>query len=578
MANQNSKLKILHFGLSFCILIFAFCILAQRANAATLYFSPSSGSFNVGQTFSVSVFVSSPDQIMNAAGGVVSFPRDKLEITSLSKAGSIITLWAQEPAFSNAAGSVNFEGIILPNGFMGQAGRIITLNFRTRTVGAAGLRFQGVSVLAHDGIGTNILTRMGNANFSIGVVEPDAPEIITPAEAPGAPDAPKIQSPTHPNPNKWYALRNTKFTWDLPMDVTGVRLLAGRVPTEIPTITHIPPIRERKLTNLADGIWYFSARLRNDAGWGAVSRFRFQIDTERPVRFEIREIRREDLTNPRVKFRFDARDETSGIDYYEIRINGGNPQIWRDDGSGIYETPLLDPGRHALIARAFDKAGNSRVNALDFEIKGLEPPIITEYPKQLPSGEPLIIKGTTKYPNAQTVVWFQRDDEEAKSQIARNDAEGNFILVVAERPRDGIYKIWAEVIDGRGARSMPSEKITISVDRSAFLRIGAWAVGLLAVVVPLVALIFILLFIIWYGWHRFSLFRKGILKETEQAEKALHRAFRAIKKEMEEQVAKLDGKPDLNKREKEICDSLKRVLQATKKSIGKEIKDIEKEI
>ena len=52
------------------------------AEAAILNFSPSSGEYAVGGVFSVSVFVSSADQAMNAASGAVSFPADKLEVVS----------------------------------------------------------------------------------------------------------------------------------------------------------------------------------------------------------------------------------------------------------------------------------------------------------------------------------------------------------------------------------------------------------------------------------------------------------------------------------------------------------------
>jgi hypothetical protein len=548
------------------------------ARAATLYFSPSSGSYTIGQTFSVTVYVSSADQAMNAASGVISFPQDKLEVVSLPKTGSIFTLWVQEPSFSNSGGMVNFEGIVLNPGFTGATGKIITINFRAKAAGTALLNFSSGSVLANDGKGTNILSSLGNASFSLGRAVPTVPEAITPAEAAGTPSAPQISSPTHPDPNKWYALKDIKFTWPVPDGITGARLLVGRIPTAVPTVTYIPPISSRALENLEDGIWYFSVRLRNDAGWGAISRFRFQIDTEKPSRFEMTEVEREDPTEPSATFVFDARDETSGIDYYEIIIDGGEAAIWKDDGSGRYTAPALGPGGHTLIAKAIDKAGNSLANSVEFTIVALEPPIITDYPKTLASGEPLVIKGITKYPNAQTAVWFERENEEAKSQIARNDNEGNFTLVAEEKLKDGIYKVWAEVIDERGGRSTASEKVTISIERPAFLKLGSWAISLLAVIVPLVALIILLLAILYYGWHKFSSFRKKVRKETIEAEKSLHQAFRALKEETEEQVAKLDGKPDLSEREKKICDSLKKALRISEQFIGKEIEDIEKAV
>ena len=65
---------------------------AKAASAASLYFSPSSGSYTVGSTLSVNIYVASADQAINAASGVISFPSDKLEVVSLSKSGSIFSL------------------------------------------------------------------------------------------------------------------------------------------------------------------------------------------------------------------------------------------------------------------------------------------------------------------------------------------------------------------------------------------------------------------------------------------------------------------------------------------------------
>src|SRR3989338_3457259 len=396
---------------------------AKIASAASLYFSPSSGTHAIGTSFTVSIYVSSADQAMNAASGIISFPSDNLEVTSLSKTGSIFSLWVEEPSFSNSAGTVNFEGIVLNPGFTGASGKAISITFKTKAAGSAPITFSSGSALANDGKGTNILTGLGDANFSIGVVGPGAPEIVTPAEVAGTPEAPAISSPTHPDPNKWYAVKDAKFTWDVPKDTTAVRLLVGRIPQAIPTVTYTTPINSKEITDLAEGTYYFHARLRNAEGWGGVSHFRFQIDTEKPTRFEISEVERKDQTDPRAKFVFDAKDETSGIDHYEIQIGNENPQLWRDDGSHRYETPALGPGSYTLIAKAVDKAGSSLANSAEFVIQVLEPPIITDYPSELASGEILSIKGKTKYPDAQVNVSLQHEKDEVKRYSVNSDKD-----------------------------------------------------------------------------------------------------------------------------------------------------------
>jgi len=574
---KTKKIKSL---ISFIFAAVMFAVLPVAASAATLSFSPSSGEYAVGKTLSVSVYVSSADQAMNAASGVISFPSDKLEVISLSKTGSIFTLWVQEPSFSNSAGTINFEGIVLNPGFTGSSGKAITITFRTKAAGNASLTFSSGSALANDGKGTNILTGMGNANFSIGTIQPGAPEIVTPAEIAGTPEAPVISSLTHPDPNKWYAESSAKFNWNVPKDITAVRLLVGKIPNAIPTITYTTPINSKDIADLTDGIWYFSVRLKNSAGWGAVSHFRFQVDTAKPSSFNITEITRKDLTEPKASFIFDSKDEVSGIDHYEIQIDGGNAQIWNDDGTKTYTTTVLESGKHVLIAKAVDKAGNSLASSAEFVIESLNSPTITEYPKDLQSGEPLIVRGST-YSNSKVTIWLQKEKDDPKSFTVESDQDGKFAFTADEKLEDGTYRLWAEVVNARGAKSLPGEKITIAIAKPAILQVGSWAVNLLAVIIPLVALIFVLLFIVWYGWHKFSLLRKRIRKEVREVETTLHRAFDTLKEDIREQIKLLEktrGRRQLTEEEDKIVKQLKKDLDTAEKFVKKEIEDIEKEV
>lgn len=161
----KNRCKIFIISVSLAFLFSASLVSPIMAQAATLYLSPSSGEYSVGKTFSVNVYVSSADQAMNAASGAISFPQDKLEVTSLSKTGSILTLWVQEPSFSNSAGTVNFEGIVFNPGFIGVGGKVITINFKVKAAGAIPLNFSSGSILANDGKGTNILENLGSAQL-----------------------------------------------------------------------------------------------------------------------------------------------------------------------------------------------------------------------------------------------------------------------------------------------------------------------------------------------------------------------------------------------------------------------------
>ncbi|HKN69064.1 MAG TPA: cohesin domain-containing protein, partial [Gemmatimonadaceae bacterium] len=125
---------------------------AHAAHAATLSFT--SASAQAGQTVSVSVIVAAEGgESLNGVSARVTYPTDKLTLLSLSKAGSVITFWAEEPSFSNAAGTASIEGIIPSPGYSGQGARVITLVFQAKAPGSATLSFQNASVLANDGRG-----------------------------------------------------------------------------------------------------------------------------------------------------------------------------------------------------------------------------------------------------------------------------------------------------------------------------------------------------------------------------------------------------------------------------------------
>ncbi len=331
---------------------------ARAANAATIYFSPSSGNFTVGNIFTVNVLVNTENADINNAEATINFPSGLLEIVSISKSGSIFSLWVEEPTFSNSVGALSFNGGLPAPGFTGTAGKIISATFRVKKAGSASLVFSSAAVRANDGYGTNVFRAGAQANFNL-----IGEEQITPVPAPvtGAPAAPRISSWTHPDPEKWYSNNDPGFSWTVPSGVNAVRLLYDKFPNSQPTIGYNTAISRKSLSDVADGAWYFHVQLHNNNGWGGISHFKFQIDTKKPSSFEIREVERDDRTDPKVRFVFDAKDETSGIDHYEIQIDGDSPQIWRDNGDSgghQYETPTMDPGKHTLTAKAVDKAGN----------------------------------------------------------------------------------------------------------------------------------------------------------------------------------------------------------------------------
>jgi len=571
IAQRAIKIKIV--GL---LIGLVFLALPSISKAASLFVSPNSGSYTVGQSFSVGIYVTSSDQPMNAVSGILSYPTDKLQVNSVSKSGSIIGLWAQEPSYSNSAGTATFEGIILNPGWQGSSGRVLTVTFTAKTAGTANIRFTSSSVLANDGLGTAILQSIGTGSYGIDVkTDTPPPTGETPPVTAGTPPSPDVRSSTHPDQDKWYAKSSADFNWDI-TGMDAVRLLVGDKPQATPIVDYVPAISSKTITELEDGTWYFHVRLRNKQGWGGITHFRFNIDTTKPDKFVMNQIVRTDPTDPIAAFVLEASDATSGIDHYEIQLDNNDIVNWIDDGSHTYRTNALLPGKHNIIVKAVDGAGNFIVNFADFTIEPIDSPVITEYPKALTNTDPFMVKGTT-YPGSQVLIWLQRERDEASSFVVASDSDGSFSFVADHKLDDGVYKLWAETIDQRGAHSLPTEPLKVVVSKPSWIKFGNIAIDFLAVAIPLIALVFLLFTGVTFMWYKLKNLRRRVGRETSEASSALHSEFHRLRGVINSNVATMEraGKRrKLSREETRLLNSLKKEMAAAERKVGKEIKDI----
>ena len=572
-----------------CLFVFLFVLisvlppLAVMAQNASLYLSPSTGTYTVGNTFLVQVKVNSGGVAINAAEGTLIFDPDKLEVVKISKTNSIFSLWVKEPTFSNSLGTIEFAGGKPSPGFTGAAGTILNITFKAKTSGTANLTFAAGSVLADDGKGTNILANTGSGAYrlttkKITSLPPKEEYIPTPLPAGGVPVAPVISSPTHPNKNQWYSNNDPEFTWKLPSDVTGVSLLLHKKPTANPGPISDGLMESKKYEDMEDGIWYFHIKFKNQYGWGKITHRKVLIDTQPPKPFEI-EVQREDPTDPRPILLFDTTDELSGIEYYEVKIGKGNPfpAVTENVKSNPYQLPPQAPGKHSITVKAFDKAGNFSSATTEVEVLPIESPVITKFPKSLGPGQNLILEGRS-LPELKIKVFIKKEKKKPIIAETESDEEGRWSFISEEPLEKGNYEVWVQAQDKRGALSLPSSKVSFRVGLPPFLEFGKIAISYTVIMVAFIVLIIGTVMIGFYAWYRVSLWRKRLRKETKEVEESMRRAFNTLRKEVEEQIAILDKKPGLTEEEKKIRDKLQEALDISEESISKEIKDVEKEL
>ncbi len=566
--------------------VFYFLFIATAAQAADLYFSPSSGSYRTGTTLSIAVYATSEEQAMNAVSGIITFSKDKIEITSLSKDGSILNLWVQEPSFSNEAGKVNFEGIALNPGFTGKAGKLITINFKTKGTGDASFTFSSAQVLANDGKGTGILKNLGvaslilSSSLSTPVASPNLSPRPTSEPTLDATEIPEVFSLTHPDSERWYSNNSPEFNWNLPSDATGVSVALNQRPLADPGSVSDGKIQSKKYENVGDGVWYFHIKFQGRFGWGNILHRKVLIDREPPKPFEIKVDNGDDSTNPSPILYFNSQDHISGIEYYEIKIGEGNaiPRTAAAVEHNPFKMPPQAPGKHTIIVKAVDRAGNGTVAATEINIEPITAPMIVKFPKEAMTGNILAIEGTCLHTDAKISVFTKKEGEEIEKGIVNTDNRGNWTFVYPRSLSRGVYQVWAQVEDNRGAISRQTEKITIPVNLPPFLKFGRIVIDYISVMISLIALIIVLILIITYSRHRFVLLQNAVKKETKDVAQSVTKAFRALREEVEEQINTLDKRKKLSRKEKEVRDNLKEALDISEKYIAKEIKDVEKKI
>ncbi len=335
-----------------CATLFLFATASRAEAAASLYLAPPSGTFIVGNTFTVSVYVNTGGQSINAVRADLSFPPDKLQIVSPTTGKSFIQIWVSQPTYSNEDGTMTFQGTIPTPGIMTDAGLISTVTFRVKAPGTAAVRILDTSqVLLNDGRGTNILGQTTDGIYYLTLPPPEGP-IVT--------------SRTNPDQEKWYAVKTVTFEWTSPTDIQGYSYTLDQDPAGEPDDVSEGTNTEVAYNNLADGVYYFHIKSLRQGAWGGITDYVVHIDNTPPAVFTINISPSDYTSNQRPIIDFGTTDQTSGMDHYELKIVALNvPAALTTQDSTPFFIEVSPPysmqlaeGSYNIIARAYDEAGN----------------------------------------------------------------------------------------------------------------------------------------------------------------------------------------------------------------------------
>ncbi len=554
-----------------------FALSTVWAFAATLSVSPNTAVYTAGQTFTARVVVNTAGKKINAAEGTLSFKPSELSVVRISK-GSIFNLWTAEPSFSNSAGTITFSGGT-PTGYSGSAGTVLSITFRVKAAGNPKLSFVNGSVLAADGRGTNVLTAMNGATYTIVAQDTSpTPEVVEYVPPANTPDRPVITSTTHPDSDGWYPTKTAELSWNLPSDIVAVRTLLDDKSSSIPTKVYTDPISKITIDDLDEGVQYFHLQFKNSDGWGKVAHYRLAVDSVKPSLFEIALPDDADLSNPEQTLLLRTEDDTSKVATFKIKIDDTEPYEFVDtEGAKRVTLPALDPGYHTVIIEAFDNAGNSVINTLSFTILAFDKPVFTEYPTEVSENVIPVIKGATR-PKSKVELSITKIGSDTQTVTLSSDESGEFVYIPESRLSLGVYELSAVAIDQYGAQSEVSDTVRIAVQQPGYLRIGAMAISLLSVVVPLLALVILLLFGLFFIISKWRSFRKGVTKETKEALVMLNTQFTQLQKTLTSEASALANTrktKKLTKSEVALVESMQEALTSAQQKVTKEMKDVD---
>jgi hypothetical protein len=558
---------------SLIIFIIISLFIYTKAQAADIFLVSDNLNPLVNQTFNISVYTNTKDVNINNIEAKISYSKDLVEVISVNNSPSIFSIWVEPPNFSNTTGLISFNGGLPTPGYKGNMGKIINISLKAKKTGIAEISFPSASIYANDGMGTNVITE--KRGLSLKINQATAPEVIKDIVVDNLPPMPIITSGDIPNQESWSSLTSARFSWDLPKDVTLVQLLLNNSPNSTPTINYTPPIKERYLENLKDGIYYLHVRFKNENGWGKIAHRKIKIDTTGPkdiqVKYEI-------LPNDLISLSISSKDVGSGINKYRILINGlvVKEHLTNDDKTDII-LPPHQSGKYDVEIIAYDKVGNlsEKIVNIDFPITKI--PQVEKYTEMIVKREKIEIIGTS-YPEEDVRISLKIEGQDKEEYIVRTDSDGKFTFTSDIIEKTGLTSFYLEAIRSDGVISEQSNKYFVTVEKTDFVKTGLITIEVLLILIPILILLVILIYIALHLFYRIKKTKRRLMTDLKATETDIHKIFRLLKEDAKKVLDIFENtniKRNIDEDEKENIRLLSKDIKEAEDYFAKRIKTIE---
>lgn len=452
---------------------------AIQVYSAALTVSPTQIQTTVGQTVRFQVMVNTQSVAINAIDGIISYDPNTLEVTSVSRSGSALNIWIEEPNFSNTTGKISFAGGVATPGYTGSSGLVFSITAKAKKTGSATFDLNNVSIRQNDGEGTEVVTAVNDSVVTVAkasvqaVKDVEVKEPVKEVVKTQAPVAqvfiskPDLTSSTHPNQDAWFNSKEVVVSWAKNINASGVQIIFDSKPDTVATGPVQYGVSQKILRGVRDGISYLHVRYVGKNSVSETAHYAVRVDTIAPT--DILISAKNEGDNLRI-LEISAVDAHSGPAFADISMAGESAvRVPFKEGKAIYSVPdTYQGGKQNVVVDVYDLANNKTSIIQEVELKDVPKVQITVLHKKIKVGESVQVSGKTSKILGDIFVTVQAPSQKIETYLVKSDELGNlgFKIPFTEA---GTYKVWAnaEVQD-------ISDSETVEVYQTLFGSINSW--------------------------------------------------------------------------------------------------------
>lgn len=162
---------------------------------ASFIFDPQRAEISAGHPLTVSLYLDSEGEQINATEGALKFPAELLEVVEVRDGNSVMNFWVESPR-GGADATVRWSGVT-PGGYGGEHGLIFSVMFKATREGVGTITIKNGKALVNDGQGTEAKLAVGEYGVQVTTATVSEPASVELAETDTVPPEPFIPELAH---------------------------------------------------------------------------------------------------------------------------------------------------------------------------------------------------------------------------------------------------------------------------------------------------------------------------------------------------------------------------------------------